>query len=278
LHMGPELAEAFQPFLTGMFADAEGKENKAIKEAMQMLLQAGPEGMVGEFNLPTQGLQVSHYKDPVKAAEASLKMFQEIKDGASFGSGVLKGKPEVKVNAENYRGFKLTYTSFAYDFEKMAEKIPQGGKEVTEAMKAMMGEVVKSWSGTDGKLYVQITAKDWDTAKHSLDEFLDGKNAVGTQKAFAEALKQLPAQTTMLGLMDVPLYVQVVSEFIGPMLKGQGLPINIPPLKAPKGKSYSGMAMTLRPQLGSVDFWIPATTVSEVRKMVEPVLKGAGIQ
>jgi hypothetical protein len=278
VHIGPELAEAFQPFLTGMFADAEGKENKGIKEAMEMIQQAGPEGAVGEFNLPPQGLQVSHYKDPAKAAEGSVKMFQQMKEGATFRSGILKGKPEVKVNAENHRGFKLTYVSFTYDFDKMAEKAPQGGKELAEVMKTMLGEGVKAWSGTDGKVFVQITAKDWDTAKRSLDEFLDGKNAIGTQKAFAEALKQLPGQTTMLGLMDVPQYVQVFSEFMGPILKGQGLPVNIPPLKAAKGKSYSGMAMTLRPQLGSVVFWIPVTTVSDVRKMIEPVLKGAGIQ
>jgi hypothetical protein len=277
-HFGPELYEALQPFITGVFADPEGKESKAIKEALQLIQQAGPEGMIGEFNLPPQGLQLNQYKDPAKAVEGSLKMFQQLKEGGSYGSAILKGKTEVKPNAEMVRGFKLNYVTFAYDFEKMAEKTPGGGKEAIDAMKAMIGDGVKIWFGTDGKSYVQITAKDWDAAKHILEEYLDGKDAIGKEKPFQESVKQLPAQTTMIGLMDVPQYVAVMSKYMGPLLKGQGLPVEIPPLSAAKGKTYAGMALTLRPEQGSVDFWIPGTTVSEVRKMIEPVLKGAGIQ
>jgi hypothetical protein len=278
MYFGPELYEAFQPFITGIFADGDAKEAKAVKDALNQIQQAGMEAVIGEFNLPPQGLSISQVKDPAKAVAGNLHLLQQFKEGGTYGSAVLKGKPEVKPNAETVRGFKLNYVHITYDFDKMAEKLPGGGKEATDAMKAMMGDGIKMWFGTDGKSYVQITAPSWDAAKRLFEEYLDGKNAIGKQKPFEESVKQLPTQATLMGLVDVPQYVAAMSKYMGPLLKGQGLPVEIPPLTATKGKTYAGMALTLRPEQGSVDIWVPGTTVSEVRKMVEPVLKGAGLQ
>ncbi len=62
-----------------------------------------------------------------------------------------------------------------------------------------------------------------------------------------------------------------------PILKGQGLPIQIPVLKADKTKAtYVGLAISLQPELGSMELWVPGTTVAEVAKMVEPLLKAFG--
>jgi hypothetical protein len=74
--------------------------------------------------------------------------------------------------------------------------------------------------------------------------------------------------------MDLPRYVQVMAEFMGPVLKGQGLPINIPPLKAPKGKTYFGVAVILQPTRGSLEIWLPGTTVHEISKMVQQAMAG----
>src|SRR5262249_34142479 len=181
-------------------------------------------------------------------------------------------------DAETFRNFKLNHYSWTYDFEKMAEKVPQGGKEMVEAMKTMMGDGVKSWAGTDGKVFVQIIAKDWASAQRMLEDYLDGKNTVGSQQPFQDARKHLPAQASMVVLMDGPQYTQMMGEFMGPIMKAQGLPFNLPALKAPKGKSFFGMALGMQPEQGSVDFWIPVTAVTEIRKMVEPLIGGGAIQ
>jgi hypothetical protein len=75
--------------------------------------------------------------------------------------------------------------------------------------------------------------------------------------------------------MDLPLYAQVMAEYAQAMMKGQGLPIQIPPLKAEKGKGFLGVALTLQPDRGAFELWLPMTAVSELRKMAEPALKGA---
>jgi hypothetical protein len=231
-------------------------------------MQAAPESVAMDFNMPLAGLQVWHYKDPAKAVEAQIKVFEAMKPGGSFQTAMLKDKPELKTNAQTHRGFKLNAVSLQWDFDKIAESNP-AGKQMVEVMKKMMGEGMKSWFGTDGKVYVQVAAKDWESARSHLDQFLDGKNAIGQEKAFQEARKQLPAEATILGVIDAPVYGQMITEIMQVALKGQGIPFPIPTLKAEKGKSYFGMAVTLRPQHGSMDFWLPASAVQEFRKMVE---------
>src|SRR5262249_25641455 len=196
LQADPELFDAFQPFVAGMFTDADGKQSQAIKDALKLSKEAGPQMILAEANVPPQGLQVYRYKDPVKAAAAGLQLMQAMKEGATMGSAILKGKPVVKADAETFRNFKLNHYSWTYDFEKMAEKVPQGGKEMVEAMKTMMGDGVKSWAGTDGKVFVQIIAKDWASAQRMLEDYLDGKNTVGSQQPFQDARKHLPAQAS----------------------------------------------------------------------------------
>jgi hypothetical protein len=148
---------------------------------------------------------------------------------------------------------------------------------MAEAMKKMMGEGANSWFGSDGKIYVQVTAKNWESARRQLDEYLDGTNAISQNKAFQETWKQLPAETTVVGLMDLPQYVAVIADFVGPALQGQGLPFNIPQLKASKGKTYLGMALVLQPTRGSVEIWFPGTAVNEIFKMIQQA-KGAGTE
>jgi hypothetical protein len=273
----PTVFKIYALLMQGMIGDGDGKQGKALKEAMSQLAEAGPQELMGDFSMPTLSLQVWKYQSPDKAAAATLKMFQALESGESFGNMPLKEKPVVKEAAQTHRQFKLHSVQLKWDLDKFAEKYPQGGKEIVEAMKGMMGDGSNIWFGTDGKRYVQVTAKDWQAAQAHLDAFLDGTQTASGQKAFQEALKQLPAENTLVGLMDGPQYLKVIAEYMGPMLKGQGVPFEIPPLKADKGKSYFGFALTLRPQNGSADLWMPVTAIAEIRKMVGTLIPG-GIQ
>jgi hypothetical protein len=275
---GAEISKALGPYLMGMMGDSEGKDNKALQEALDLIADAGPDTMLGNYNLPVEGIFVFTYKDPAKAVEGSFKLFQAMSSGTSFGNMALKEKPTLTRDAQSHRGFKLHSVSLKWDFEKFAEKAPQGGKEIAEAMKSLMGEGSNQWFGTDGKVFITVTAKDWTAAKKHLDEFLDGKSTVGAEKSYLEARKNLPAQATMLVLIDMPMYIQAMSRIMGPLFKSQGLPIEIPILKATKGKSYFGMALALQPEIGNVDLWIPGTVAAEVKKMVEQVMGGQIIQ
>jgi hypothetical protein len=269
----PAMMEALKPFIAGAYGGQD--DNKDVQQGLDLLNQAGAGVVYASYNIPVEGLVVSSYKNPQKAMQGQLKLIQAMKAGAGFQMAVLKEKPVVKENAHTYHGFKLTQVTAQLDWEKVAGGAP-GAQEMADAMKKMFGgEEVRSWFGTDGKLFVTVNAKDWNGAKKLLDEYFAGKNKVGLNPAFEAARKQLPAAATMVGLVDLPRYAAITTEFIGPMFKALGAPFEIPTLKVEAGKTYVGFAVSLRPQHGSFDLWVPATTISEVHKMVQQFMPGA---
>ncbi|HEV2948781.1 MAG TPA: hypothetical protein VGX70_15510 [Gemmataceae bacterium] len=267
----------FQLMTQGAIED----EAKEIKTALADLEKSGPEVWIGSFQMPIQGIQITTYKDPVKASAAQLKLMQGLKQGENFMNIALKSKPDVKPEAQNYQGFKLHSASFVWDYEKTVEK--QGGqqlpeetrKQMAEAMKKMMGEQANLWFGTNGKEYVQVTAKDWAAAQTLLNQFLEGKSAIKDQKAYQDTRKLLPPQTTFLALVDALPYFQAMGNYFLSVMKSVPLPIAIPvqSLPAVKGEpAYLGFAVTLESGTGGMDFWLPASAVKEVRKLVDAVL------
>src|SRR5204862_1549852 len=138
------------------------------------------------------------------------------------------------------------------------------GKMDADTLKKLLGEDMKVWFGTDGKVCVQVAAKDWAHAKEQLERYRDGKETLTKQQAFLATRKHLPAETSFLMLMDLPMFLQDMSTFMQAALQGQGLPINLPQLKAdPKKVSYLGTAFTLQPERGSFELWLPASMVVE---------------
>jgi hypothetical protein len=141
--------------------------------------------------------------------------------------------------------------------------------KMVEGMKKLMGEGSKVWFGTDGKKgFVSINADDWESAQQLLDNYLDKKGTVGEEKAYAEARKHLPVEATLISLVDVPAYAAIMTDYAQNLLGGI-LPIPAGALTpAVKGKtSFLGFSVTLQPERGSVDFWLPASAVSELYKM-----------
>src|SRR5262249_34452701 len=147
------------------------------------------------------------------------------KEGENFMNIVLKSKPDIKPDAQEYQGFKLNSASLVWDFDKTIEK--QGGKqlpeetrrEMGEAMKKMMGDKANLWFGTNGKSYVQVTAKDWPAAQNLLNQFLEGKSTIKDQKAYQDTRKLLPEQTTLLALVDALPYFQAMGNYMLSVLK-----------------------------------------------------------
>jgi len=254
--LGTGLAKAYEKLIGQVAGD----------EAKSALTAAGPQGMYMDLGSFTQGIQVWQYEQPAKAVEASIKIFEATAGGSKFQSAPIKGKPELKRDAESYRDFKFTSVHMDWDFEKMAEQ--PGGKNMVPVMKKLLGEGLNVWFGTDGKSYIQLSASTWDAAKKALDDYLDGKEPVSGDAEFNATRAQLPAETTMLSVFDGPQYVSMLLDVVGP-----NLPMPIPPMKAEKGKSYVGVAVTLKPEHGTLDIWLPVSLFKEIRKMAEPLME-----
>jgi hypothetical protein len=278
IHTSPMMYDFLGPLLFGALPDPDGKGAKEVQAAVAELIKAGPGDRVDGMSMPPAGLSIWKYKDPAKAVEGQLKLLQAMEAGATLQSGYLKEKPEIKEKAQKYGDFQLTSVHLVWDFDKMLEASTGGQalpeeakKKFTEAMQGMMGQDMRYWFGTDGKVFVQATAKDWPSAQKMLDQYFKGQDTIGSQEGFRLARKELPERASMLMVVDVVQYAGFLVDFVKNLA-----PLPLPPFAPPaKDKAnFGGMAFTLQPRGGSVDFAITAPAVNDFyTTYVKPLLQ-----
>src|SRR5208282_2414901 len=217
-HLGARTFREFLPMLYGLYGDKDDKESKDIRAALVALADAEPRSRYDAWSIPIEGLQVAHFADPAKAVAAQLKVFESLQPGSQFSQGMIKDK-KVQANAKKYAGFELNRVAITWDLEKMAEKSgaalpPEVRKKMVEGMKAMMGDGVQSWFGTDGKVMLTVSAKDWEKASQIIDQYREGKDTVGDHQAFKAARRELPRESTAIALIDMPRYARVLFDFV----------------------------------------------------------------
>jgi len=273
--LGDAMLRALAPLMYGASGTDEGK--KTMDAAIEQLIASGQKVTLSATNVPPAGINVVTCDDPAKAAQAQVKIFRALGEGATFQNAAIKGKPEIKENAESYKGFKFNYSRIVFDIDKIAEAIPGGGEDVKKAMKKLLGEDIKSWFGTDGKRYVTLIAKDWTTAKEHLDTYLDGSRSLGSDPAYAATRKQLPAEATVLVLADAGKFAQAMTDYMLAIFKAiPGVPFNLPAEVKPvaTNTSYMGVAISFRAEHGGFEMFLPAKAVQEIRKVITPLLGG----
>jgi hypothetical protein len=273
MNTSPALAKLSGQFLLAMIGEPEGKQAKALVEAVEEFYKSDPGEVVAGFNLPPAGLSVMTPAAPEKLVAAQLKMYQAMTAGDSLLNMFFKGKPEVKEKVVKYKNFELNSAHFVWDFEKWVPPTGPGGrdlpekerKRMAEFMKKVVGDEVNVWFGTDGKTVVQVTAKDFPTAQALLDQYTKGAGGAGDDKGFADVRKELPAEATVLVLIDAVGYANFVADMMRASF-AETAPPGGPKVPPPiQGKTaYVGFAVTLDPERGSADFFVSAAAVKEV--------------
>ena len=277
MKLDPALLKAMTSLMSGL---SDSPNGKAAAEAFEEVAKAGPTESISAVTYPVAGLNVTKCNDPEKEVAASIKMLQSMGAGG-LGNVAFKEKPEVKENAEKYNKISFTSVHMAFDFDKMlagagtGPTLPEASrKQLVEGLKKLVGEEVNSWIGADGKSVVQVTAKDWESAQKTLDQYYKGTGGVGDDKGFASARKQLPEQSTFIVLIDAVQAVGDVMDFVKPILQASGatLPPNFP--TAVKGKpGFVGFALTLDPDHGAFDVVVTADAVKQIYQgYVSPLL------
>jgi hypothetical protein len=275
IKLDPVLVKNLGGMLFGALAEPDSKEAKTIAQAVEELAKAKPGVRLDSAAMPLEGVQVYQYADPAKAMDAQLKLIEAMGAGTTFQSGALKEKPKIQPKAEKYKGFELTSVQLTWDFDKMmeqaggAQQLPEEAKkQMVEMWKKLLGEKMNYWFGTDGKVVVQVIAKDWKSAEKLLDQYFTGKDTVGAVQAFADTRKELPADTTMLVLVDLVKYAGTIVEVMKPMFGqlGAQLPANFPALPEKGKPTFMGVAVTLKADRGSFDVFISAGAANEFYK------------
>jgi hypothetical protein len=277
----PSMLKMMAPMMYGVAA--EGDSQKALQSAIDQVIESGNTMTISAGSFPASSLQASKYKNPALAANAQLKLFRSLGDGATFQNSVIRGKPEIKENDQSYRGFTLHFAHVNWDFDKALEQfggVGGGGDEVKKALTKLIGEGINSWFGTDGKQFLTVSAKSWNDAKTQIDAFLDGKETIGSVKAFATSRKQLPGDATMLALVDAGRFAFAMGDYMLASVKAVGgaipLPFNLPESMKPvkTTPAFLGIAVVLQPEYGSFDFYLPVTAIHEIRRVIMPLFMG----
>ncbi|MFO0808428.1 MAG: hypothetical protein U0746_07380 [Gemmataceae bacterium] len=269
---GPAMLKRMSSMAYGMVPEGAGR--KAVEAAAEQMIAAGSLASYSSTNFPSQGLSVQSFKDPAKAVAAHVKMLEAIADGGVFQNAPTKGKPEIKADALDYKGFKLTYSRIVWDIDKMVEKVPNANDDTKEAMKKVLGSDVKTWFGTDGKLFISATAKDEAAAKAIIDAYLSGTKTLGSEAAYAVTRKNLPERASLIMLADANKFTQTMGDYMLKMIQSAPLPIAVPKgIKPVQGKtSFLGFALTMQPENGGIDLFLPTTAVQEIRKVIESAM------
>jgi hypothetical protein len=270
MQMGGDFLKALGKlsFGLGALGGVDEKTLAALEKAYDALAAAGPQIQASTSDVPPRGINVMTAENPAKAAQAQVQVLRAMK-----GLPMVKGDPDIKENAEKYQGFELTSVKIVWDIEKMIEMqaaAPGLDKEKFAAyMKNLMGEGQNTWIGTDGKVVISVMAKDWADAKKLIDEYTKSGKTLGDTAEYKDVRQHLPAEATMLSLIDLPRYAETLVTAMKPLLEGviPGLPENFGK-PAVKGKTaYLGFALALQPRRGSVDVFLSGAAVHEIYKM-----------
>jgi hypothetical protein len=232
-------------------------------------------------------VQVMKFKDGAKAVEALLRLQEALPPGMAYQSLILKEKAVVKRKEQKYRDFDMAAVHMVPDVEALIQRSDPNGqmpaavkKDLADLYKKMVGETVNSWVGTDGKAVYTVAAADWKSAQKALDQYFDGKDVVGGDPGYKLARKELPAQSTVYGLVDPMSFGGFMVEFIKVGIAAAGplpVPANWPAMPAKHKPSYLGLAVTLQPGRGGLDLFFSADAVNETYKAFVKPFMGAGV-
>ncbi len=138
-------------------------------------------------------------------------------------------------------------------------------------MKSILGDKMRLWFGTDGKVVVQITAADWPAAQQAARSVQQGQQDHRRGESVPRVRKEMPAQTSFLMLIDAVNIFGMMPEAFRPMIGGQ-LPPGWPKMPAKDAQLVPRMSVTLQPQRGGFDLFISAAAAQEFYKaFVKPV-------
>ncbi len=279
-YSGSKFGKKFHDAMRGLSpefapADDDEKGTEALAKREKELLAAGPLSDLTASGAPDVTLAVGAYTDPKKAAAALVGCYEAVGAGGRIFNVVLKDAPKVTAAARKHQEFTFTEVRLTFDFEATVKDLPEPLKETTMAqIKGMVSEKMTTWIGTDGKIVVKVTAKDWDAAAGALGAFLDGKKPVAATDGYKLTRKSLPPDASFLMLMETG---QTLTSLFDAVRAMEGAIPNFPkiaPLKAAKGDaSYIGIAVTLKGDTATANLFVPVTAIGTARKMLDGLFK-----
>ncbi|HEV3437061.1 MAG TPA: hypothetical protein VG122_06865, partial [Gemmata sp.] len=259
------------------FATTEDDEKGAalIEQQLKDREAAGPRGEWSATTMKGTTITVSNYKNSTKAIRATTNAYKAVAPGGRISSVVVKTTPRVSDEAEKHRGYTFSEVRIQFDFEATVASLPEGGKEAAlESLKRAISEKTTIWIGTDGQAVISVSAKDWASAKETLDKYLDGKQVIGSDQGFKATRDQLPTDATLLMIAETGSIITTLVDTVRTAAQAfPGAP-QIGSVKPVKGEpTYVGFAVTMKGDTIGMTAFVPTGAIAVTRKIVDGLLK-----
>lgn len=251
----------------------DDKENKEFVAAMSELQKLKIDDWLGASDHPQPVLQAIRYAENKKATELTLKVFESMRENALFGGMSLKGKPKIKRRAQKIKSFEFHNIQITWDLEKSLEALPEEIRgQLKEALQKSLGEGMKIWFGTDGKQFLQVSAKDWTTAERVVTTYLNGNDTLSRAAGFKMLGQRLPAKGSFLFVMDAGKMAKAMAENMLSAFRAfpEAPPIADPMLPAGP-PSYIGIVAASESRSGTLDTWLPAAGIQAMVNVFKPL-------
>lgn len=269
-----DLIQRMQNMSMSMLSAPGEKPSPEIQKALDLQRQAGFLDMAVASGIAAKGgvhgVSFATYKDPQKAVDAMTAMVRAAKSSKAPLADMIK-EVSVEPKAQTYKGFTLNHSKMQFDLSKFAKAQPNV-PNTQNMMKALMGEAINTWYGSNGKQVLSVVAPDWAAARDLIDTAMSGQRGIGKTKSYQVVRAKLPKQINGLFLMSMQGIVQQMSVTLGSMMPDNPAVKNRPSM--PKEPVVLGGSMTTTPGALQFDVFIPSAVGEVVEKGLLPLFQG----
>ncbi len=214
----------------------------AVDKAVAARLQALEGRLVMGIGLmPMQFVSMADPGDPQVAVKASIEADKARQAGGQPGT--------TEPNAVTHGGFQFARIKNHIDPAQIAkiakDANPQMANGADLIKKMFTGNDLISYVGTDGKLFLEVTATSDDQLKAKVNAIKDGSHGLGTLAAWKALRARLPEQATLLVLVNAQEMVKMILTSFGAMANRGDVK---PPADFPKATALMGAALVSSPK------------------------------
>jgi hypothetical protein len=240
----------------------------AVDKAVAARLQALEGRLVMGIGLmPMQFVSMADPGDPQAAVKASIEADKARQAGGQPGT--------VELNALTHRGFQFARIKSHVDPAQIAKLANDANAQVpnsAEIMKKMFtSNDLISYVGTDGKLFLEVSATSDDQLKAQVEAIKDGSHSLGTLASWKALRARLPEQATILVLLNAQEMVKMILTSVGAMQNQGELK---PPADFPRSTALMGAALVSSPKGYDFRLIIPGDVGPVVEKGLAPLTAG----
>lgn len=233
----------------------------ALKKATAARLDALDGRLVMGISIfPMQVVSLADPQDPGAAVAATLE--------ASKARPATE-KVTVKPDAVTQGSFHLARVTTAVDPKTLVAQARKAVPNSDEIIKKMFtGNAVTTYTGTDGKLFVEVNAATDDEAKAQVAAIVDSSRGLGHLPAWKALRPKFPERTTWLVLINAQ---EAVKMFVSGIGMATNKPDIKPPADLPKSPALLGFSVVSSPTGYDLRLIIPSNVGPVFEKGFAPL-------